>query len=176
MRDVILYIALSLDGYIADTAGGVDWLAGQDPAIPQGNSIARFMDGVDTVILGYTTYHQIATELSPDAWPYEGKQSYVLTHRRMQDVPGIHFVDQPADALVETLRQQPGKAVWICGGAKVVHQLMARDLIDVYHFTFIPTLLGDGIRLFDGGTLQIPLRLIETTTDNGMLECVYRRR
>ena len=66
MRKVILYIAMSLDGFIADRDGKVDWLAGQDAIVESADSFPEFVKGVDTVIMGWRTYHQIVTELSPE--------------------------------------------------------------------------------------------------------------
>lgn len=94
MRKVTLFIAMSLDGYVADEKGGVDWLAGQDPAAGDGDSYSRFVEGIDTVIMGWNTYHQVVTELSPDAWVYEGLESYVLTHKALPSQRGITFTDE----------------------------------------------------------------------------------
>ena len=71
MRTVTLYIAMSLDGFIADRHGGVDWLYGNTPD-DNGGSYESFAAGVDTVIMGRRTYDQITAELSVGAWPYEG--------------------------------------------------------------------------------------------------------
>ena len=81
MRTVTLYIAMSLDGFIADRHGGVDWLYGNTPD-DNGGSYESFAAGVDTVIMGRRTYDQITAELSVGSWPYEGMDCYVLTHAR----------------------------------------------------------------------------------------------
>lgn len=65
MRKVILFIAMSLDGYIADRNGKVDWLNSQDDHVENLNTYSIFIEGVDTVVMGWNTYHQIITELSP---------------------------------------------------------------------------------------------------------------
>ena len=65
MRKVILFIAMSLDGYIADRNGKEDWLNGQDDHVENLNTYSIFIEGVDTVVMGWNTYHQIITELSP---------------------------------------------------------------------------------------------------------------
>lgn len=83
MRNVILFIAMSLDGYLADRRGGVDWLRGQDPGAEDPDSYAPFSQRVDTVLMGWNTYHQIITELSPGTWVYSGMTSYVFTHREL---------------------------------------------------------------------------------------------
>ena len=65
MRKVTLFIAMSLDGYIADRNGSVDWLAGQEPDYDDMESYHEFIKDIDTVVMGWNTYHQVATELSP---------------------------------------------------------------------------------------------------------------
>lgn len=83
MREVDLFIAMSLDGYIADRTGGVSWLCGHDGSEEQGDGYDRFITCVDTVLMGANTYRQITEELSPDAWPYDGLTTYVVTHREL---------------------------------------------------------------------------------------------
>lgn len=84
MSKVVLYIAMSLDGFIAKEDGDVAWLEGQETGQPELGSYPEFIQTVDTVILGYTTYQQIVEELSPNEWPYKGKQTYVLTHKELE--------------------------------------------------------------------------------------------
>lgn len=71
---------MSLDGYIADSKGSVNWLTGQgnDDNV---DSYSEFVKDIDTVIMGWNTYHQIVTELSPNEWVYNDFKSYVLTHK-----------------------------------------------------------------------------------------------
>lgn len=176
MRKVTLFIAMSLDGYIADEKGGVDWLAGQDPAAGDGDSYSRFVEGIDTVIMGWNTYHQVVTELSPDAWAYEGLESYVLTHKALPSQRGITFTDEGSEGLLRRLQARPGKGIWICGGAQVVRQLMEADLIDEYVISVIPVLLGGGVRLFEGGFSPRPLRLVGSRSENGIMELTYEKR
>ena len=85
MRKVVLYLGMSLDGYIADKNGGVGWMEEDDTGSLEDSSYPDFVQTVDTVLMGYTTYHQIRTELSPDNGVYAGMQTYGFTHRREQD-------------------------------------------------------------------------------------------
>lgn len=176
MRKVILYIAMSLDGFIADAKGGVDWLSGDgsDPEAP--GSYDAFTQDIDTVIMGRNTYDQVTGELSPDAWPYEGLTTYVVTHRLLPDQPGIRFAADTPEALVRRLQAGDGKDIWICGGAQIAQTLLREDLIDRLQLTIIPTLLGDGVRLFDQLPQEQPLRLAHTRADNGMVELTYEKR
>ena len=80
MKNVILYIAVSLDGYIADSNGSVDWIKGQNEDMEMEDTFASFFQEVDTVVMGRKTYDQIVTQLSPNEWPYYGAITYVLTH------------------------------------------------------------------------------------------------
>ena len=176
MKKVILYIALSLDGYIADNGGAIDWLGGQDKNYEGDYGYSGFIAGIDTVVLGYTTYHQVTTELSPGLWPYTGMTSYVLTHRKIADTDEIKYTNQPAHELITSLRQQNGKAIWICGGANVINQLIRHDFIDEYHLAIMPILLGKGIRLFEEHDGEIQLHLLSSSSENGVLNCIYQKR
>ncbi|WP_455715406.1 dihydrofolate reductase family protein [Anaerosporobacter sp.] len=176
MRKVILYIAMSLDGFIADEFGGVDWLVGQEDTSEEQGSYARFIKTVDTVIMGYTTYHQVTTELAPGNWPYKGLRTYVLTHKYKKTEEDIIFTDKNIQELVTKIRMEPGKNIWICGGANLVNQFMKEDLIDRYHITVIPTILGKGIPLFHDNNSSIRLKLISSESYNGMIDLIYERR
>lgn len=176
MRKVVLYIAMSLDGFIADKNGSVDWLAGHDKDSQELGSYPEFSKTIDAVVLGYSTYHQIVTELSPDNWPYSGMQSYVLTHRKLDATDEIEFTGENIGGLINRLKKQDGKDIWICGGASVVNQFIGLDLIDNYCVTVIPIILGSGIRLFKSENSQIKLKLISTRSYNGMTDLMYERR
>lgn len=176
MSKVVLYIAMSLDGYIAKEDGDVAWLEGQEPEQTEVGSYPDFIQTVDTVILGYTTYQQIVEELSPNEWPYKGKQTYVLTHKELESKEGICFTNEKLQNLLERLTQETEKDIWICGGASVVNQAVKLNLIDRYWVSVIPTILGNGIRLFDSENPELKLKLISTQCYNGMTDLVYERR
>ena len=78
--------------------------------------------------------------------------------------------------LIRRLRREEGKAVWICGGGSVVQPLVREDLIDEYHLSLIPTILGSGIRLFGELADQRKLRLVQVQSTGGIAELIYRRR
>ena len=176
MRKVILFIAMSLDGYIADRNGKVDWLNGQDDHVENLNTYSIFIEGDDTVVMGWNTYHQIITELSPKEWVYSGLASYVITHRTPAPAEQITFTQESPCSLVRRLKQEQGKAIWICGGAAIIQPLILEDLIDEYYISIIPSILGDGIRLFGKMPAEMRLNLISTQTYNGITELVYSRR
>lgn len=176
MRNVVLYIAMSLDGYIADTKGGVAWLKGDGSDPKNEGSYPAFYDSIDTVILGYKTYHQIATELSPDRWIYSDKKSYVLTHRDLPSTEKIVFTKKEPAELLSELKNNGGGDIWICGGAEIVNQLLESDQIDRYCVSIIPTILGNGISLFHKHSAEYKLRLLSTRQYDGIVDLVYERR
>lgn len=176
MRKIVLFIAMSLDGYIADRDGKVDWLAGQDSSADDGDGYAAFIQNVDTVVMGYNTYRQITTELSPNEWVYEGLTSYVITHRELASTENIIFTAKSPCEVVKELRERPGKRIWICGGADIVGQLIKANLIDEYRISIIPAILGGGIRLFGTANYEIKLKLADVHSCNGITELTYMRR
>lgn len=176
MRNICLFIAMSLDGYIADRKGGVDWLTGQGKDHENLDTYSEFVKNIDTILMGWNTYHQIVTELSPEEWIYHDFTTYVVTHKEQTSSEQIRFVNIDPVRLVKKLGEENGKDIWICGGANLVRQLVNEDLIDCYHITIIPTLLGSGIRLFENAEREIKLRLQSTQSYNGMTDLIYTRR
>ncbi len=176
MRKVTLFIAMSLDGYIADKDGGVDWLNGQEEDGENMDTYSEFIKTIDTIIMGWNTYHQVITELSPEEWVYPEQISYVITHREIPSTERIHFTSESPCDLVKRLREEEGNGIWICGGASIVRQLMETDLIDTLHISVIPTLLGDGVRLFGPLEKEQKLRLVKTQSYNGITDLVYEKR
>ena len=176
MCKVTLFIAMSLDGYIADKDGGVDWLNGQEEDGENMDTYSEFIKTIDTIIMGWNTYHQVITELSPEEWIYPEQISYVITHREIPSTERIHFTSESPCDLVKRLREEEGNGIWICGGASIVRQLMETDLIDTLHISVIPTLLGDGVRLFGPLEKEQKLRLVKTQSYNRITDLVYEKR
>lgn len=176
MRKVILYIAMSLDGYVADKEGGIDWLEGQEVDSNMPETYNKLMERIDTVILGYNTYNQVINELSPDVWPYEGMKSYIFTSRDVEETSEIKKADKPLVEFIKYLKNEEGKDIWICGGASIANQLIKNDMIDRYQISILPIILGSGIKLFNEDLNIIKLQLMNTDVVNGITELTYERR
>lgn len=176
MRKISLFIAMSLDGYIADSNGGVDWLRGQDDNTENIDIYSEFVKNIDTILIGWNTYHQVVTELSPEEWPYNNFTTYVITHNEQTSSEKIRFVNTNPVNLVKKLQEENGKDIWICGGANIIQQLVNENLIDYYYITIIPTLLGSGIRLFENAKHEIKLKLLNAHSYNGMTDLIYTKR
>ena len=176
MGKIVLYLAMSIDGYIADKQGGVDWLAGDGSQPDAPGSYPAFLGTVDAIVMGWTTYHQLVTELSPDRWPYEGRPCYVVTHRRAEDQENIFFWNGALTVLTDKLKSEHTGNIWICGGASVAGQLLKKGRIDQLWLSIIPTVLGSGVGLFPELSPELPLKLVRTEHWNGIVDLVYEKR
>ena len=173
---IVLYLAMSVDGYIADEQGGVGWLGGDGSEPDAPGSYPAFYETVDTIVMGWTTYRQIVTELSPDSWPYEGRPCYVVTHRQEEDQEGICFWNGELTALAGKLKAEREGNIWICGGASVAGQLLKEGRIDKLWLSVIPTVLGKGVRLYPELGPELPLKLVGTEHYHGIVDLVYEKR
>ncbi|MEQ8398096.1 dihydrofolate reductase family protein [Thalassobaculum sp.] len=162
-----LYMAISLDGMIADAEGGVEWLNRWDD-VDYGT--ATFMTEVDVLVMGRATYDQV---LGFGQWPYAGKRAFVLTSRPIGDAPeGVEGTSDIA-GLVAELRDE-GAQVWIVGGAETVSACISMGAIDTVELFVMPVLLGEGVPLFVGDGPELPLVLRENKSwPNGVVGMVY---
>lgn len=141
MARVILYIATSLDGYIADKEGKVDWLFHDADY-----GYKSFYDGVGQLLMGRTTYDQV---LGFGDWPYAGKKTTVLTHRQAQPKQNVEFREGKVSEIVPELCSATEGHLWLVGGAQLVAELQHGGLIDEYIISQHPIILGQGISLFE---------------------------
>lgn len=109
MRKVSLFIAMSLDGYIADSEGGVSWLTGQGDDSENIDSYSEFVKDIDTILMGRNTYHQLITELSPDVWVYDDFITYVITHGEDASSEKIIFTNENPGDLIKKIKETTRK-------------------------------------------------------------------
>lgn len=147
VRKVVLYVAMSLDGYLARGNGAVDWLHSEDQE-EEASSFDAFYDTVDTLIMGRKTFTQVVEELSPDQWVYEGKKCLVYTREKREKDPRVTWIHGDLSSLVKVLKQQDGKDIWLVGGAELYRAFAEEDLIDTYILTVMPRILGKGMPSF----------------------------
>jgi len=173
MTEIILYIASSLDGYIADRDGGVSWL---EPFNQAGGDYgyAEFLEQIRTLLMGGRTYRQV---LDFGEWPYPGKRTIVLTHQGLGEVvpAGVESYSGEAASLLNGIRAASQGDVWLVGGGDLIAQLIRIDAIDEYRIFIMPVLLGAGVPLFPSGipALQVDLETIKRF-DSGVVELRYR--
>ncbi|MBT2645111.1 dihydrofolate reductase [Bacillus sp. ISL-41] len=156
--NVILYIAVSLDGYIARPDGAVDWL---DDVEGEGdNGYGEFYSQVGTVIMGRKTYEEVLR--LTDEFPYAGKPCYVLSRQTMENSPHVTFTDEDLVSLVSRLKKDSNSYVWLVGGGQLVKQFLEKQLIDEIQLYIIPKLIGEGIPLFPDDTPPAEFELTGT--------------
>jgi dihydrofolate reductase len=166
-----LYIAQSLDGYIARPDGGIDWLRPFDD-VDYGYSV--FIRDIGTVVMGRASY-ELARSFGD--WPYQTMRSLVITSRPLDDAPPtVARVGADIPRLVTALRAAGDKDVWIMGGARTINTFLAAEAIDRIDLFTVPILLGHGIRLFADGRPEFALKLAGTQTyDKGLARQSYVR-
>lgn len=171
-----VFIAASLDGYIARADGSLDWLPGSD-----GTSLAKdtgyddFYASVDTLVMGRNTWEMVSAF---DDWPYRGKQVIVLSSK-YGDVPkqlghGARGMCAFPPVLAQLLQSTGSQHVYVDGG-KTIQRFLQAGLIDELTITTVPVLLGAGIPLF--GELEQDVRLVLLSSrnfNNGMVQNRYR--
>ena len=178
MRKLKLYIASSLDGFIATKSGDVDWLS--DPENSDNNpnkyGYLDFYNSVDTTLMGYNTYKKILDFDVP--FPYPDKKNYIFSknHTKEEDNP-VHFIQNDLVEFVRKLKKENGKDIWLIGGSQINSLLLNSDLIDQIFLSIIPVVLSDGIPLFLGKESQKRFKIEEILTfDNSLVQIILRKK
>lgn len=165
-----VFIATSVDGFIARSDGGIDWLErvereGED------YGYQRFFDSVDALIIGRGTYEVVR---GFGAWPYAGKRCVVMTHRSFEPKASETFFAGEPHALLTQLATEGVKRVYVDGGA-VISQFLAAGLIDQLTISQVPILLGAGLPLFHPGR-EHALTLVESRSfPSGLVQSTWLR-
>lgn len=136
MRRVRYGVGMSLDGFIADEAGGTRFLV-SDPTYDS----APFFASIDSVLMGRTTYEEAVRQGLRGAYP--GLRTYVISRTlRAADCPGVTILGHEAESTVAELRSGPGKDIWLCGGGILFRSLLGAGLVDTIELGISPVLLG----------------------------------
>ncbi|MDR2773130.1 MAG: dihydrofolate reductase family protein [Tannerella sp.] len=176
MKEIKIFIAVSLDGFIAFPDGGMDWLAGLSCPTLNEFRDKTFYDSIDTVIMGNGAYLEIAS-FDVD-WPYKDKMAYVLS-RRNDNLPPKATVSYLTENVLERIRQikcQEGKDIWLLGGGQTIRLLLNHDLVDELQLCYIPVMMGEGIPLFPCKMKTSKWELTGSTVyDSSVLKVDYKR-
>lgn len=171
-RPLILYIAISLDGYIAKPNDDLSFLSiveqeGED------YGYAEFVKTVDTVIVGRKTYDKVIS-MGFD-FPHADKDTYIITRTSRPSIGSIKFYTGNLKSLVEKLKSETGKNIFCDGGAEIVNELLKDDLIDEFIISVIPILVGNGTKLFKDGRPEKKLELVSVKSfDKGLTQLHYK--
>ena len=173
MTQIVYYVASSLDGYIATSGDGLEWLAPFEGG-DEDYGYAEFYASVDVVLLGSRTYE---TALGFAAWPYPGKPAWVFSRRALEVAdPDLTVTDRSPAEVVAALEARGVRRAWLVGGGTVAASFRSAGLIDEYVVSTIPVILGDGIPLLGAcGPLE-PLRHPGTVSyPSGVVQSRYVR-
>lgn len=169
-RNVVLFIASSLDSYIATKEESLEWLFKVEGEGDNGYS--EFYNTIDTVLMGKKTYDWIMKH-GFEEFPYQNKDCYVFTRSTIEDTENVKFVSPDIPDFVNELKSQPGKNIWIAGGGELLQSFLKESLVDELIVTIAPALIGKGIPLFKEGDYQLDLSLKGTRNFNQFVELHY---
>jgi dihydrofolate reductase len=176
MRKISLFIATSLDGYIAKPNDDLSFLKlvekeGED------YGYAEFTDTIDTLIIGRRTYDYVLKEIGSSHYDNGQRDVYVITRTERPQVGRTIFYTGNLTELVRQLKSEKGKNIYCDGGAEVINELLKHDLIDEFIISVIPVLLGNGTRLFKDGRPEQTLEFVQAKTfETGLTQLHYKRK
>lgn len=177
MKKLILDLAVTLDGFIEGPNGEIDWCILDDDMDFEG-----FLAGIDTIFYGRVSYEAWGKfRPDSDAAPEEqafwnaihSKKKYVFSRQNRQDDPAV-FISSELVSAVNALKQQPGKDIWLYGGAGLITTFIQEGLIDTYRISVHPTVLGSGKPLFEHLKDRLSLKLTGTNVfRSGVVQLIY---
>lgn len=164
---------MSIDGFLATKDDDLSWLSivheeGED------YGYNAFNESVDTYIVGRATYDTVLGLTGGTFPPSELHRCYVITRQERKDENGVKFYNGNIEELISKLKKEKGSNIYCDGGGQIVKLLMDSNLIDEYIISVIPIILGDGKRLFVGGTQKINIELVSSKQyDSGLVKLHY---
>ncbi|WP_373895162.1 dihydrofolate reductase family protein [Virgibacillus sp. CBA3643] len=171
-RNLVLFIATSLDGYIATKDESLEWLFKVEGE--GDNGFTEFYETVDTVLMGEKTFDWVMKQDIKE-FPYKDKECYVFTRSSVEDTEFVKFVNDDVTNFIYKLKHKEGKNIWIVGGGELLHSFVQEDLVDEFIITTAPTVIGKGIPLFKEGEYQLDLSLKGVRKFNQFVELHYKR-
>ncbi len=176
-RKIILNLAISLDGYIADENGGFDWIKGdgnKSQDTKQQFSFEKFMNSVDVIVMGRKAYEDCPKETLNS---FSSKKIYVATHKDLENKPeNVEVISEEIVKKILDLKKKEGKDIWLFGGAGLTDNFIKEDVVDEYIVGLIPIILGSGRPLFLKDNPTINLHLEESTSQEGIVILRYSKR
>jgi dihydrofolate reductase len=171
-RKVILYIAMSLDGYIAGPDESLDFLKSVEQQ-EEDYGYSKFIEEVDTIIWGRKTYDKVKS--FDVLLPYSDKDIFVLSALRTGKDKHVTYFNDVRN-LIKELKSKAGKNIYCDGGGQLVREMLKYDLLDELRISVIPHLLGSGTLLFPDGRPEYKLHLIQAIPyESGLVQLWYDR-
>ena len=169
MRKIILNLAITLDGFIEGPNGELDWLV-RDNETDFGDILNEILSDKDLIFYGRISYDkwgnagpwENASTKTKEAYKLmHSKQKYVFSKTKTGDNTNATFINSDLKEKVLEIKQQPGKNIWLYGGAKLITTFLNLDLIDEFRFAVHPVIIGNGKPLFQNIEDRHKLKLID---------------
>lgn len=171
---ISVFIATSIDGYIAKKNNDIDWLTKFSPPTDENEDkdcgFSKFFSSVDVLVMGRNSYDVVSHF---DPWPYEGKRVIVLSSTLTSVCEQAELFKGEITALIEKLHAEDTKHIYVDGGA-TISQFLNRGLVDQLIISLIPVVLGSGIPLFSNINNDKWCRLMSSQVySNGLVQLRY---
>lgn len=173
MRKLSLFIATSLDGYIAKPNDDLSFLQivekkGED------YGYTKFTDTIDTIIVGRKTYDYVQKEIGSSHYDSGERNVFVITRTKKPSSGRTTFFSGDLVDLVERLKSEDGKNIYCDGGAEIINELLKNNLIDEFIISIIPILVGSGTKLFKEYRPEQLLEFVNSKSyESGLVQLIY---
>lgn len=175
MKKIIIYIAASIDGRIAEPKGGTEFLSGYPITEAMDYGYKEFYNSIDTIIMGGRSWREM--DAMDAMGGYKDKAVYVVSRNDWGEKKGITFITENVADRIAAMCNEAGKDIWLFGGGELISMLLAADLVDEMQITYIPIILGRGISLFSEQPKESKWELVESKTyENNVLQVKYQKR
>jgi dihydrofolate reductase len=174
MRKLVSYIAISLDGKIADAEGGVGWLDTINHLKDEDYGYSAFIETIDTTVMGTATYQQVLGFDMP--FPYKEQRNYVFTrNQNLKEDEYATFITSGHAKRLKEIKQEQGKDIWLIGGGEVNTLCLKASLLDEMIVHVMPFIVGKGIPIFSDAELMRHLELTSSKVySSGVMELRYK--
>lgn len=169
-RKLILYIAMSLDGYIATEDDSLEWLFKVEGEGDNGYN--EFYKTIDTILIGRRTYDWIMDKEKGD-FPYKNKNCYVFSKSISGKNENVEFINDEIVEFTNKIKESKGGNIWIVGGGNLLYSFIKEKLVDEFIINIAPTLIGSGIPLFKQINFEFELKLKGIRRFNQFAELHY---
>ncbi|MGN7387493.1 dihydrofolate reductase family protein [Sporosarcina sp. SAFN-015] len=180
-RKIILDLATTLDGFIEGKNGETDWCI-MDAEM----GFTDFLHQIDTILYGRKSYDMWgefnpptnAADDEKEMWRLvHSKDKYVFSKNENRTDSKTIYINKNIAEEVNKLKNQPGKDIWLYGGASLITTFIELDLVDEFRLSVHPVVLGEGKALFTDIKKQLDLKLIETKTfSSGVVQLIYHNK
>ncbi|PGL66757.1 dihydrofolate reductase family protein [Bacillus sp. AFS055030] len=171
-RKIILYIGTSIDGYIANNDGSLEWL--ETTEVEGDSGYHTLLERIDTVVMGKTTYDVVRG--FDMEYPYRTYKNYVFSKSLSGSDEYATFINRDIKTFIQELKSQTGKDIWLIGGGNLAREFFKENLIDEFQLAIAPIVLGKGISLYTGDdiTQKYTLTKVEKLGQLAMLHYVKK--